>query len=305
MTNDFTRLKSQCDSLKTQRQTLSTECTGLQTDRQSLTQELEKLQAERDSLRMELAKEHDQNAWWASKDMQASGTASMEYDGQGKLKRRIWVLETRNKELEDLVEGLKSERLKSAEESDIRAEKAIADERSVSAGLRERIGRMEEKVRLRDDSVQEVTACVDTLRKTLEAQRVASEQSVAEMQIERQDIREALQKEKVEVERLQGQIMRLKEERQNMQEELRSLRSVESRPTTYVSIFNQYEELISQAAQKSRRQAAQYTTDQQITYNAYQDPKPSIPQYRRDFPFPAEITSSVLCAKVFQSRKIA
>ena len=232
MADDFNRLKFQCDNLKLQRQTLSTECTTLQAERQTLNLELDKLQTERDSLRLELAKEHDQNTWWANKDMQASGSAALDFDGQGKLNRKIWVLETRNKELEKVIEESSDKRLKDSEENKTRLEKAIADERMVSIGLRDRIGRLEQKIRSREENAHDSVDREQTLKTALETQKAIFEQRIAEMEVERQDVRESLQREKIQFESLQNQLSSLIEEKQNLQEELRSLQCVKPIPTT-------------------------------------------------------------------------
>ncbi|RXK36537.1 hypothetical protein M231_06196 [Tremella mesenterica] len=65
-------------------------------------------------------------------------------DAQGKLHRRIWLLESLNSRLTNDIETLKK-----SHEDDLNAERAVA------AGLRDRIGRLEERVRSARKSMEE------------------------------------------------------------------------------------------------------------------------------------------------------
>jgi chromosome segregation ATPase len=219
MATDFNRLKAQCDSLKLQRQTLGSDCTALTSDRDSLQSELAKLQSECDSLRIELAKEHHENTWWAQRDIQAS--ASTEFDGVGKLNRRIWVLEGKNSDL--------TQQLKEVEEG---KEKDVGEEKAVSMGLRDRIGRLEEKIQRRDIEIQEGLERERNLQYTAKSEREALEFTFSISKIGWEDMKEALAKEKREVRRLTDEVTRLSEQKQEAWEELKKLKEIKTVPIT-------------------------------------------------------------------------
>lgn len=160
------------------------------------------------------------NHWWSQLDL----ANSAEFDGQGKLNRRLWLVEQKNTALEKQIGALKKEH-----EEELTAEMAVA------AGLRDRIGVLDEKVR----KWQETSKAEE--RAKTEAQtalRITEEQHATSGQMKNSDwvdIRAALLSKKAEVETLKVEVNKLAEEKRSLQEQIRQRQQQQQpAPTTLV-----------------------------------------------------------------------
>ncbi len=200
------RLKTQCDHLKTERQTLIADCAQRASSRDDLQKAVDNLRAEGDSLRIYYRQEFDKNNAWQN-DM-----ASLDYDSHGKLNRRLWLEQERNA---GLLKELEASR--KAHEDDVQVEYATA------AGLRDRIGKLEEKVRKGKLNLAEGGAQERISKLEVEAERTRHESKAKHLRTEWMDMKEALGKEKKEVGRLTAEVATLTE-KTTAQDEFRRLR---------------------------------------------------------------------------------
>lgn len=129
---DLSKLQSQCATLKSERTRLAAEISSQKMERAGLDAQIEKLQNERGALEFEYAGLREDELYWR----QAEATTSAELEEQGKLTRQLWLKSEKIKELE-------------AQKADWHAEHAeeIEAERAIASGLRERIARLERKIR--------------------------------------------------------------------------------------------------------------------------------------------------------------
>ena len=205
MSSGMSRLKKQCDDLKAERQILTSDCAQRSTDRASLQTEIDQLRAERDSLRIEYRGALDKDRWWSQYDQ----TASVEFDGQGKLKRRIWLLEQRDekhlKEMTDVQKG---------HQEDLEVQMATA------AGLRDRIGTLELKVRTAKKDITSADVRETELKRELESVKSIHAAEDMKLRSEWQDMRDMLGKARAEVTSLKQQLETLGSEKQAVQEAL-------------------------------------------------------------------------------------
>ena len=209
MYEKVSRLKAQCDILKTERQTLSSECAQHFTARASLDEETRNRHAEREvpgsGNRGALEKD-------GSRSHYDQGTL-IEFDGQGKLNRRIWLLEQRNLDLtKDMDE------LKKVHQGELQVEMATA------SGLRDRIGKLDERVRNGKQEVEDIESSRLGLKRELDSLRAHVEVDKKRLRTEWIDMKDAVEKEKKEVTRLNGEVTGLTTQRQAALEELNRLR---------------------------------------------------------------------------------
>lgn len=158
--------------------------------------------------------EKDQNAWWSQYDRTSSATAAVsstpEFDTVGKANRRIWLLEHQIDEMKREVEDAKGE-----------AEEEVWLERAISEGLRDRIGRLEEKVRSGRRDLDESLGREKSLREELNDVKIRGEEEEKRLKKEWRDMRDALDKERAEARRLSEVNVALGEERRALAEEVR------------------------------------------------------------------------------------
>lgn len=196
----MSRLRPQCDNLKAERRKLIADVTQHTAEKASLTKEIELFQAERDSLRIEYTREREQNRWWTQHDLSSSATPNggSEFDGQGKLNRKLWLVEQKNAELVKEITQMKRAH------SD-----AIDVEMAVAAGLRDRIGVLEERVRKGRSEVEDAVKEKEEQQANLTSTTAKHETAQTRLQTECTDLRDALAKEKEKVARMSEQISRL------------------------------------------------------------------------------------------------
>ena len=176
MHKEFSDLKDSCSALKAEKTQLSAECDRALKDRRDLQGELVGLHGERDALRMEVSQGKDRESWWSQYDMTSSSAA--QYDTQGKLNRKLWMLEQRNAELSKLLEG-----------AAIVRETAVEEEREIARGLRERIGKLDEARRGASSLAQANEARTQNLHKELEGNKEYYESVVRLEQGQLSDLR--------------------------------------------------------------------------------------------------------------------
>jgi predicted nucleic acid-binding Zn-ribbon protein len=153
--SEATRLKSQCDALKTQRLALTTEVTSQTSELSAIRSEVERLTRERDALQLEYKTENEINEWYLRRELSAAaGAASAtpmtgstggppgtgvnggSHDQLGAARRRaaMWEGKFRDLTRENVLEQR-------------RWEGELEKEKAVAAGLRDRIGTLEERYR--------------------------------------------------------------------------------------------------------------------------------------------------------------
>jgi len=212
MYDEIVRLKAECAALKTERQALLSDCHISSRNRAELDREVLDLQARRDGIGL--------GDTLSDRRLSPSEQFySMEFDGPGKLNRRIWVLEQRNLDL-----ARKPQEMKKAHMEALEAERAIA------SGLRDRIGKLEEKVRKGKQRVENAETAQHDTKQELETIRVKSDTDLGRLRSEWTDMKAFLAGEKQEVIRLKEDLSRITEEKQIVLVQLRSLQY--QKPTT-------------------------------------------------------------------------
>lgn len=129
---DLFKLKASCDALKVQRSSLVQDCAAITQEKESLASHVDKLKSERDSLQLEYAQMMEENKWWH--DAEANNT--MELEATGRVHRMLWLQTEKVNELQNKLTSVEA----------VHADELEA-EAGVAAGLRERISRLESKLR--------------------------------------------------------------------------------------------------------------------------------------------------------------
>ncbi|WVW86214.1 hypothetical protein I302_108256 [Kwoniella bestiolae CBS 10118] len=198
MTPIFTSLRAKCNDLKQRQQSLEADVTQKKNEATDLKEEIARLKIERDIMN----NAQNDNTWWNSRALSGSVsmTALSEGDVQGKLNRRVWLLD-------EQVRHLKQEQQNHEDE--------MERERAISAGLRDRISVLEMKRReLREDNAKmqqkdvKLSGRIANLELELEDLTKKNDADVY-------DLKESLRKEEMESGNLRDEISRLKEERDN------------------------------------------------------------------------------------------
>lgn len=202
----MSRLKTQCEKLKAERQTLVVDCAERAATRAELQKSLDNLRAAIDTIRIEYRQALDANQWWQQYDQMSS----MEFDGQGKLNRRLWLMEQRNAELVRQVGEQKT-----SHDEEMQVEMATA------SGLRDRIGKLEEKLRIGKQDIVDAQVRERDARSDLVASRSQHEAEVKHLRTESADMKEASGKEKGDCLRLKEEMRVLAEERQAALDQLK------------------------------------------------------------------------------------
>lgn len=159
--------KRDIPSLKRQSERFKTEVAALKTEIQSL-------KSERDSLRIEVNYEHDQNTHLHEVTLQA------DLGDQGRLNRRIWVLEHENGILKKEMEVSKSTH-----------QEELTKELGVSNGLRDRIGTLDEKRGRALKKLEEFEGREIALKGEIEALRNSSRMDIERLERELKEARAA------------------------------------------------------------------------------------------------------------------
>ncbi|WWD19677.1 hypothetical protein CI109_104139 [Kwoniella shandongensis] len=207
MVSELSKLKSQCDLYKNKRQTL-------ESDISSLNSQIQQLITDRDALRVEYNTARETNEWWSDHDRSVSASAPVhEGDAMGKLNRRNWLLEEQVKELKTDIEGMRKSH-----------EVGVESERAISAGLRDRIGKLEERMRKQKTEKEEVEnkekASRDVLQNVMETRKGEQER----WEVDKRDLGESLSREKKQVETLKAELAKMREEKETAQMELRKMK---------------------------------------------------------------------------------
>ncbi|KAK6909370.1 hypothetical protein I203_103387 [Kwoniella mangroviensis CBS 8507] len=209
MTPILTNLRKECKALQDRQRSLESDINQRQDHLTQLNEEIEKARNER-----ELLKQTD-NSWWNSRPLSASAsmTSISEGDVQGKLNRRVWLLD-------EQVHLLKQEKVNMKREFDDELER----ERAISSGLRDRISDLEVKrKKLKDDN-----QAYQTRERELETKVGNLDLEIKEIRDSRNediiDMKENMVKGKKESDDLKEEIGRLKEERDNAVAEMMTMR---------------------------------------------------------------------------------
>lgn len=211
--NEFNDLIQQCQKLKTQRQTLSAECDDQSALLSSLKSEIALLQTERDFL--STANERS----WIQQEISRPSTPGIQsvpgFDTQGRLNRKIWMLE----------QQLKAEATRRDEER-MAHMTAIEYEQSVAAGLRERVGKLDTKVKQAEGKVVEVEEREERLRKEAEESLAMEASQQNNLSVQLKDLKESWEKERAEKRHVDAELERVRKEKLEVEGELRALREV-------------------------------------------------------------------------------
>jgi small-conductance mechanosensitive channel len=139
--------------------------------------------------------------------------SSSDFDRQGKLNRKVWLQEQRNSKLVGEIEGMR---------------KGYQEEMQVeimtASGLRDRIGKLEQKLRKGKQELADWEVVQRRLSRELESARTHFAAEEGRLKTEWTDMKEALAKEKKGVTILRGEVTALTGDRQAALEELKRLR---------------------------------------------------------------------------------
>ena len=209
--NEFNDLIQQCQTLKAKQQTLAMENEKESARLQSIRAEISTLGNERDFLSSTNEKV------WTQQDPSRPSTPAVQgipgFDPQGKLNRKIWMLE----------QQLNSEAAKRDEERSAHT-LTVEYEQSVAAGLRERVGKLEGRVRDAQRKVEEVEE-----REKQGGNQAAEAMAVidthrSDLQVQLRDLKESWEKERADKRRVEEELGRVKTEKMEVEAELRLVR---------------------------------------------------------------------------------
>ncbi|KAK8853260.1 hypothetical protein IAR55_003962 [Kwoniella newhampshirensis] len=209
MTTELSKLKNQCDAYKTKRQ-------SLETDIHNLNSQIQQLVTDRDALRIEYTNVREANEWWSERDRSVSASAPAhvhEVDVLGKLNRRNWLLEEQVKELRAQIEETRK--------TDVAA---IESERAISAGLRDRIGKLEERIRKQRTEKEDLEKREKNMKIALYNVADMRRGDEERWKMHNNDLTESLSKERVENERLKEEMEKSRAEKERAQSEVRKMR---------------------------------------------------------------------------------
>ncbi|WWD03690.1 hypothetical protein V865_001746 [Kwoniella europaea PYCC6329] len=200
MTPILTGLRRECKALQERQRSLENDIDQRQAHITQLNKEIVNLRNERDTL------PPNTDSWWNSRPLSASASMSSlsEGDVQGKLNRRIWLLD-------EQVQSLKQEKVDMKTEFDDELER----ERAISSGLRDRISDLEVKrKKLKDDN-----QAYQTRERELETKVGNLELEIKEIGTRHNeniiDMKENVVRGEKESDDLKVEIRKLKEERDN------------------------------------------------------------------------------------------
>ncbi|WVQ66943.1 uncharacterized protein L199_005134 [Kwoniella botswanensis] len=205
MTPILTNLRKECKALQDRQRSLESDINQRQDHLTKLNEEIENARNERELLRQ------TDNSWWISRSLSASASMSSfsEGDVQGKLNRRIWLLD-------EQVQSLKQEKVDMKRECDDELER----ERAISSGLRDRISDLEVKrKKLKDDNQAyqtregELETKVDNLELEIKEIGTRHHENII-------DMKENVVRGKKESDDLKEEIRKLKQERDDVVAEM-------------------------------------------------------------------------------------
>ncbi|KAK4685524.1 hypothetical protein P7C73_g4625, partial [Tremellales sp. Uapishka_1] len=206
ISDNYKDLQKECADLKAERDARNDQLAS----KTSLDTEIQRLVTERDTLRIELSQAHQEVEFYSQYDK----TSSAELDAYGILARKLWFEEQRAAKLEKGIDELKQQHLGE-----------LDWERSIASGLRERIGKLEERARRRKEEGETNT---NDIARLIEELRVVTETSQKDLRIADglyRDAEAALVAEQSEVETLRKSIETLEEEKRSNRERARKKNS--------------------------------------------------------------------------------
>ncbi|WWC94927.1 hypothetical protein V866_001779 [Kwoniella sp. B9012] len=221
MTPILTGLRRECKALQERQRSLEVDIKQRQAHLTQLNEEIVKLQNERDTL------PQNTDSWWNSRPLSASASMSSlsEGDVQGKLNRRIWLLD-------EQLQSLKQEKVDIKRGFDDELER----ERAISSGLRDRISDLEVKrKKLKDDN-----QAYQTRERELETK-------VGNLELE---IKEIGTKHNENIIDMKENVLRGKKESDDLKEEIRKLR--EERDNAVAEMMMMQEQAAEQASKSPK-----------------------------------------------------
>lgn len=167
MMDDRQRTNHQMNSFRRDIPSLKRQAERCKTEVASLKTEIQSLKSERDSLRIEVNYEHDQNT-----HLHEISLSDHPHDN-GRLNRRIWVLEQENQAFKREMEVLK-----------VSHKGELEREVGISNGLRDRIGTLDEKRGKLIRKLEEVEGREFGWKGELEALRTSSRIDIERLELE-------------------------------------------------------------------------------------------------------------------------
>ncbi|WWC91750.1 uncharacterized protein L201_006697 [Kwoniella dendrophila CBS 6074] len=232
MQNAHTQLKAQCQALRKQKETLESDIKGK-------SNEIENLIMDRDSLRVEYNRAQSENTWWNNRALSSSTSTStsnnnlgvssssssllLEGDVQGKLNRRIWLLEEKVKSLQDSKISMKNE-----------YEDEIERERAISSGLRDRISDLESKRKQIEKEKQTYEKEISSTLSRIQAENEDNRKLNDQLKIAKEDLIDTQQKERKELAKLRDEAVTLKAEKARLEAECQRLKQEKTVPVESV-----------------------------------------------------------------------
>lgn len=230
--SEATRLKSQCDALKSQRLALTTEVTSRTSELSAIRSEVERLTRERDALQLEYKTENEINEWYLRRELSAAAGAASATpvtgstgtgtgtvgDQLGAARRRAAMWEGKFRDVtREYTLGQKRW------EGDLEKEKAVA------AGLRDRIGKLEEGYRRAQARLHSSEDQRGTLFVELENTKDSARSEEMRLQGEWADMKQARDAAKSANELLQKKLEEAVAAKDKVEAELHKLRSAHKR----------------------------------------------------------------------------
>ena len=180
-------------------ETLKKDCSNRTKEKTALQSEIDKLVKERDCLIAEVRDAVDQ----ASHTTPSSNPG---FDHQGKLNRKLWLLE------QDLKLALRQ-----IQEEKRKGDESVMEEVAISEGLRGRIVKLETALRKSEEKVREGEKQLDMARKEWELEMANKASQRAGLASELYDVKSALEYEKLERTKLAKEVERLNQEKMDLE----------------------------------------------------------------------------------------
>lgn len=223
LTIQFAAIYKELEDLSKKRDDLQAECDRKISDRSDLSNDIEKLTRERECLRIEFRDAIVDCRGGSSSRSASPAPASLvpshstgggigalgEFDEKGKLKRKVWLLEH---QLVDEAKKLKEER--QAKEDAVNMEAAIAQ------SLRERIGRLEGKVRVSEKEASEAKEREEKMKKDWEVENATKASQQVGLRGQLDDVKENLLNERQAREKVEVELAMIKKQKMDMEAEL-------------------------------------------------------------------------------------
>lgn len=132
-----------------------------------------------------------------------------DFDEKGKLKRKVWLLESQLRDSEKEILEMKQAK-----------EEAVHAEMAISQSLRDRIGRLEEKVRIAEAEVEEGKEHAERTKKDWEFENAKKASQQVSLKAQLEDVKEKLAIEREAREKLEEEISRLRRAKMDVEAEL-------------------------------------------------------------------------------------